>query len=229
MNEVILVIDDDAEFVQYLKLRLEGFGYRVVTASNGQEGLELAGEISPDLITLDIMMPGMDGWEICRRLHAVTNAPILMVTAKSRVGDVVRGLELGADDYLVKPFNASELLARVKAILRRSQAPGQPKRTSNYKVRDLELDTDRRIVKVRGQRVDLTPTEFKLLTCFISNAGRVLPHRYCLVEVWGPEYGEQVDYLKLYVRYLRQKLEEDPSKPEYILTEWGVGYRMIDE
>ena len=107
--------------------------------------------------------------------------------------------------------------------------PGQPKRTSNYKVRDLELDTDRRIVKARGQRVDLTPTEFKLLTCFMSNAGRVLPHRYCLVEVWGPEYGEQVDYLKLYVRYLRQKIEEDPSKPEYILTEWGVGYRMIDE
>lgn len=229
MNEVILVIDDDPEFVQYLKLRLEGFGYRVVAAANGTEGMDLAGEINPDLITLDIMMPGMDGWEICRRLHAVTNAPILMLTAKSRVGDVVRGLELGADDYLVKPFNASELLARVKAILRRSKAPGTPKRTSTYKIRDLELDTDRRIVKVRGGRVDLTPTEFKLLTCFMNNPGRVLPHRYCLVEVWGPEYGEQVDYLKLYVRYLRQKLEEDPSKPEYILTEWGVGYRMIDE
>ncbi len=229
MNEVILVIDDDAEFVQYLKLRLEGFGYRVVTAQDGAMGLELAADAHPDLITLDIMMPGMDGWEICRRLHAVSNAPILMITARGRVGDVVRGLEIGADDYLVKPFNTSELLARVKAILRRAKAPGAPQRTSNYKVRDLELDTDRRIVKIRGERVDLTPTEFKLLTCFISNAGRVLPHRYCLVEVWGPEYGDQVDYLKLYVRYLRQKLEKEPSNPEYILTEWGVGYRMVDE
>jgi two-component system KDP operon response regulator KdpE len=213
-----------------LQAQLERKDYRVVAASSGRDGLQKAYQYRPDLVILDIMMPGMDGWEVCRRLRELSNVPIIMLTARSLKGDVVKGLEAGADDYLTKPFSAMELDARIQAVLRRSSGNnGQGNsRSSFYSNGHLDIDFDRRIVKVRDERIDLTPTEFKLLSCLVRNEGRVLPHRYLLTEVWGPEYADEVDYVKLYIRYLRLKIEDDPSDPAYILTEWGIGYRFSE-
>ena len=213
-----------------LKAQLERKNHRVVVASSGREGLQKAYQARPDLIILDIMMPGMDGWEVCHRLRELSDVPIIMLTARNMKGDVVKGLESGADDYMTKPFSATELEARIQAVLRRSgNANGYGKsRSSFYSNGYLTIDFDRRIVKVRGESVDLTPTEFKLLSCLVRNEGRVLPHRYLLTEVWGPEYADEVDYVKLYIRYLRLKIEENPSDPIYIQTESGVGYRFSE-
>jgi two-component system KDP operon response regulator KdpE len=175
------------------------------------------------------MMPGMDGWEVCRRLRELSSVPIIMLTARNMKGDVIKGLESGADDYLTKPFSAAELEARIQAVLRRSSIQGQGNsRALFYSNGYLTIDFDRRIVKVHGEAIDLTPTEFKLLSCLVRNEGRVLPHRYLLTEVWGPEYADEVDYVKLYVRYLRLKIEQNPADPVYIQTEWGVGYRFSE-
>jgi two-component system KDP operon response regulator KdpE len=213
-----------------LKSQLERKDYKVVTASDGREGLQKAYQVRPDLVLLDLMMPGMDGWEVCQRLRELSNVPIIMLTARSMKGDVVRGLEAGADDYLTKPFSAAELYARIQAVLRRSNREnGQgDSRSAFYTNGHLSIDFDRRIVTVRGERIDFTPTEFKLLSCLVRNEGRVLPHRYLLNEVWGPEYANDIDYVKLYIRYLRLKIEDDPSNPVYIQTEWGVGYRFSE-
>lgn len=230
MKQTILVIDDDQDLTVMLRAQLERRNYRVVVASNGREGLQKAYQARPDLIILDIMMPEMDGWEVCQRLRELSNVPIIMLTARNIKGDIVKGLESGADDYLTKPFSAVELEARIQAVLRRSEnTDGKIKsRSSFYSNGYLTIDFDRRTVKVRGETIELTPTEFKLLSCLVRNEGRVLPHRYLLTEVWGPEYADEVDYVKLYVRYLRLKIEEDPSEPIYIQTEWGVGYRFSE-
>jgi DNA-binding response OmpR family regulator len=230
VQRTILVIDDDPDLTVMLKAQLERNRHRVVVASSGREGLQKAYQARPDLILLDIMMPGMDGWEVCRRLRELSSVPIIMLTAANMQGDVVKGLESGADDYLTKPFSAVELEARIQAVLRRSSAAngGGKSRSSFYSNGYLTIDFDRRIVKVRGDKVDLTPTEFDLLSCLVRNEGRVLPHRYLLSEVWGPEYADEVDYVKLYIRYLRLKIEENPSEPVYIQTEWGVGYRFSE-
>lgn len=229
-RHTILVIDDDRDLTLMLKVLLERKSYRVVVALSGREGLQKAYRKRPDLIILDIMMPGMDGWEVCRRLRELSNVPIIMLTARTMKGDVVKGLENGADDYLTKPFSATELDARIHAVLRRSGnsngRSGSP--SSFYTNGYLTIDFDRRIVKVRGKNIDLTPTEFKLLSCLVRNEGRVLPHRYLLTEVWGPDYADEVDYVKLYIRYLRLKIEDDPSDPICIQTEWGVGYRFSE-
>jgi two-component system KDP operon response regulator KdpE len=230
VNQTILVIDDDPDLTDMMEAQLKRKQYHVVTASSGREGLQKAYQFRPDLVLLDIMMPGMDGWEVCRRLRELSNVPIIMLTARSMKGDVVKGLEAGADDYVAKPFSAAELDARIQAVLRRSSSTGghSSSRSSFYSNGHLSIDFDRRIVTVRGERVDLTPTEFKLLSCLVRNEGRVLPHRYLLTEVWGPEYADDVDYVKLYIRYLRLKIEDDPSDPAYILTEWGIGYRFSE-
>jgi len=230
LAQTILVVDDDQDLRQMLKAQLERKDYLVVLASSGREGLQKAYQVRPELIILDIMMPGMDGWEVCRRLRELSGVPIIMLTARNMKGDVVKGLEAGADDYLTKPFSAAELNARIQAVLRRSStADGKnSSRSSFYSNGHLSVDFERRIVRVRGQRVDLTPTEFKLLSCLIRNEGRVLPHRYLLTEVWGPEYADDLDYVKLYIRYLRLKIEDNPSDPTYILTEWGIGYRFSE-
>jgi two-component system KDP operon response regulator KdpE len=230
LNEKVLVIDDDKDLAFMLKSQLERKDYKVVTASDGREGLQKAYQVRPDLVLLDLMMPGMDGWEVCQRLRELSNVPIIMLTARSMKGDVVRGLEAGADDYLTKPFSAAELYARIQAVLRRSNREnGQgDSRSAFYTNGHLSIDFDRRIVTVRGERIDFTPTEFKLLSCLVRNEGRVLPHRYLLNEVWGPEYANDIDYVKLYIRYLRLKIEDDPSNPVYIQTEWGVGYRFSE-
>ena len=230
MKDTILVIDDDKDLTFMLKAQLERKNHKVVVASSGREGLQKAYQARPDLIILDIMMPGMDGWEVCRRLRELSSVPIIMLTARSMKGDVVKGLESGADDYLVKPFSATELDARIHAVLRRSRNSGGPggSHSSFYSNGYLTVDFDRRIVKIRSKKIDLTPTEFDLLSCLVRNEGRVLPHRYLLTEVWGSEYADEVDYVKLYIRYLRLKIEENPSDPVYIQTEWGIGYRFSE-
>jgi two-component system KDP operon response regulator KdpE len=226
----ILVIDDDKDLTLMLKAQLERQKHRVVSASSGKEGLQKAYQVRPDLIILDVMMPGMDGWEVCRRLRELSSVPIIMLTARAMKGDVVKGLESGADDYLTKPFSAAELEARIQAVLRRAESSNDSSnsRSSFYSNGYLTIDFDRRTVKVRDEAIELTPTEFKLLSTLVRNEGRVLPHRYLLTEVWGPEYAEEVDYVKLYIRYLRLKIEENPSDPTYIQTEWGVGYRFSE-
>lgn len=225
MKETILIIDDDAALAKIVQINLEREGYRTVVASSGVEGLQKAYSNQPNLVILDIMMPGMDGWVTCRRLREISDVPIIMLTARGMEADVVKGLELGADDYIVKPFGTKVLLARIHALLRRTDASAT-KKPPIYSDGELTVDFVKRVVMVRSERVDLTPTEFKLLSNFVQNEGRVLPHSYLLTQVWGPEYVDEVNYLKLYVRYLRQKIEKDPSSPDYILTEWGVGYRF---
>jgi len=225
-TETILIIDDDRELARVVQLSLEREGYQTVIATNGLEGLQEAYRVQPDLVILDIMMPGMDGWEVCRRLVEMSNVPILMLTAKGTEADIVKGLQIGADDYLVKPFSVAELIARVQALLRRAGPRSQMDKPDIYSIGNLTIDLSRRLVMRGGEVVDLTPTEFKLLECFVTHRDRVLPHRYLLTEVWGPEYSGETNYLKLYVSYLRKKIEEDPANPILIITEWGVGYRF---
>jgi len=221
----LLVIDDDREFVELLRKRLEGAGYRLLIALDGETGLRMLETERPDLVILDIMMPGMDGWEVCRRIRQISTVPILMLTAKGMTTDVVYGLELGADDYVTKPFQADVLLARIRALLRRASARALPEQ-GVYRCGEIVLDLDQHTVTVAGRPVSLTPLEFRLLSVMMRNPGRLLPHRYLLTQVWGPEYAEDIDNLKLYIHYLRQKIEPDPRHPRYILTEWGIGYRF---
>ncbi|MCD6555473.1 MAG: DNA-binding response regulator [Chloroflexi bacterium] len=222
----ILIIDDDEKLSRLVQLFLSQHGYEVHTASSGLQGLQLAYDLHPDLVVLDIMMPGMDGWVVCSRLRDVSDVPIIMLTAKDGERNVVEGLESGADDYVVKPFSMAELLARIRALLRRSSQSSRVEEMKVFGNGEFVVNFSKREVIVRGQPVNLTPTEFELLACLVKNEGRVLPHKMLLQQVWGDEYVGETQYLKLYIRYLRQKVERDASNPEYILTEWGVGYRF---
>ena len=225
LNAKVLVIDDSPDLLRIVQLCLEREDYEVFTATNGREGLQRTYSIQPDLVILDVMMPGMDGWDVLSRLREMSDVPVIMLTAKGREVDVVRGLGLGADDYITKPFGAAELVARVQALLRRNRMPAV-RRVTRYQDNGLLVDLERHEVRVKGVPVDLTPTEFRLLAVLVQNAGKVVSHHALLVQVWGEEYANEVHYLKLYIRYLRQKLEESASNPRYILTEWGVGYRF---
>lgn len=224
----ILVVDDEPRIVRLVRSNLEPAGYKLLTAADGEQGLRMAEMHDPDLIILDIMMPGMDGWEVCRRVREFSTVPIVMLTAKGDEQDKVKGLEMGADDYLPKPFGIPELLARVRAVLRRAKLPGESKRDPVFVCGDLSMNFAQRRVVVRGKDVKLSPTEYKLLYELVTNAGRVMLHQDLLRKVWGRGYGEETEYLRVYVRYLRQKLEADSSKPVYILTEPGVGYRFVE-
>jgi two-component system KDP operon response regulator KdpE len=227
MANKLLLIDDSQDIQKLVGMFLERDGYEVVRATNGQEGLRQLAQTQPDLVLLDIMMPEVDGWETCRRMREISNIPIIMLTAKAQEMDVVRGLEMGADDYVTKPFDLSELRARIQSLLRRAkQIESEEKLSPVLSDGWLHIDLSKHIVTTNGKPVDLTPTEFRLLAALVQKAGCVIPHRKLLRQVWGPEYGDEVHYLKLYIRYLRQKLEKDPSNPEYLLTEWGVGYRF---
>ena len=227
MSHKLLLIDDSEDLQKLVSMFLEKNGYEVVRASNAKEGLRQLAKSQPDLVLLDIMMPDVDGWETCRRIREITNVPIIILTAKSQERDVVRGLELGADDYLSKPFDPAELRARIEALLRRTKEMAATAHTSQV-LEDgwLYIDLGKRVVKAENKPVDLTPTEFRLLAALIQQIDCVIPHQQLLRQVWGPEYCDEVHYLKLYIRYLRQKLEKDPSSPQYLLTEWGVGYRF---
>lgn len=227
MSYRLLLIDDSQDIQKLVGMYLEGEGYEVVQASSGREGLRQLTKNRPDLVLLDIMMPEVDGWETCRRIREVSNVPVIILTAKSQEKDVVRGLETGADDYVTKPFDPAELRARIESLLRRTHEMVDGERSPQ--VLDdgwLYIDLSKRIVKSNGKPIDLTPTEFRLLAALVQQVDRVIPHRDLLQQVWGPEYSEEVHYLKLYIRYLRHKLEKDPTDPKYFLTEWGVGYRF---
>ena len=227
MVEKVLVIDDEETTVQLLAILLERNGYEVIKAYRAEDGLRKAYRTHPDLVLLDIMMPDMDGWEVCRRLRELSDVPIVFLTARSEIRDVVRGLEAGADDYIIKPYDNDEVVARVRAHLRRA-----PK---SYTAEELAFDGGNfrinflnREVRVRGRAVYLTPKEFNLLGVLVRTAGRVLTRTELVSEAWGPEYADAVDSLKLYIHYLRQKIESDPQSPEYILTSRGVGYRFAN-
>lgn len=221
----VLVVDDEPQTVKYVAANLRARGYEVVTAQDGREALKVFRETPVDLVILDIMMPGPDGFEVCQVIRRESDVPIIMLSARGQEKDIVRALNLGADDYLTKPFGVEEMLARIQAVLRRatrvSHTPRPPVR-----IGALEIDFGGRRVTMAGKSVHLTPTEYDLLVTLALNAGRVLTHRMLLQTVWGPEYGSETEYLWAYIRRLRQKIEPDPQNPRYILTQPGVGYFM---
>jgi two-component system KDP operon response regulator KdpE len=228
MSARILVIEDDSAIASLTQLQLETRGHQVQIAADGVEGLRQAYAWQPDLVILDIMMPDMDGWTVCERLRELSDIPIIFVTAVGKEADIVRGLEMGADDYLVKPFSPRELVARIDAVMRRgARGSSASIEARTYQNGPLSVNLENRQVKLNDAHVDLTPIEFKLLSTFIRNEDKVLTHRFLLSQVWGPAYEEERQYLKLYVWYLRQKIEEDPSNPHLILTERGAGYRLV--
>jgi DNA-binding response OmpR family regulator len=227
-RELILVVDDEPRMTKFIRMNLELEGYRVIEAHNGLEALEKARTNLPDLIVLDVMMPELSGFDTLEMLREVSSVPVIMLTVRADEEDKVRGLELGADDYVTKPFGAREFVSRVKAVLRRTQGPVAPEEAVLQIDDRLGIDFNSREVIVEGQRIKLRPTEFRLLYHLIENAGWVVPHETLLAKVWGYEYQEEIQYLRLYITYLRQKIEPDPSHPVYILTERGVGYRFVD-
>ncbi len=223
-QRTILIVDDEPGLRELLKINLEHEGYAITQAENGAAGLAAVRDQRPDLVILDVMMPEIDGWETCRRLREFSQVPVLMLTARVQSTDIVAGLESGADDYLLKPFNLDELVARVRALLRRVPAPNRPVSAGNS---EIVIDKQKREVLVRGEQVDLTPTEYDLLLMLAENAGVVLNHETLLQGVWGQEYTKDNDYLKVYIWHLRRKVERDPRDPHLLLTEWGVGYRLV--
>lgn len=227
MAEKILVIDDEETTVQLITILLERRGYEVIKALRADDGLRKAYRFQPDLVLLDIMMPDMDGWDVCRRLREMSDVPILFLTARGETRDVVRGLDLGADDYITKPYDNDELVARVRACLRRSPRPNMSEELV-FNNGEFRINFMNREVRVRNEMKHLTPKEFNLLGVLVRNAGRVVTRNELVTEAWGEEYGDAIDSLKLYIHYLRQKLEKDPNHPEYIITLRGVGYRFID-
>jgi len=218
---LLLVVDDEAGILRLMKLELSQQGFRVLTANDGEEGVKLAEDHRPDAILLDVMMPGLSGLEVMRRIRERSNVPVILVTAKDRDTDKVRGLEMGADDYIVKPFNPDELGARIRAVLRRtvSQEVDRVVRAG-----DVEIDLNRRVVKKGPDQVALTRTERLLLQHLASNAGKVMLSAELLSKVWGPEYRDDLQYLRVWVSRLRAKLENEPSNPTIIKTLQGIGY-----
>ena len=224
----VLVVDDEPRMIRFIRMNLELEGWEVVEATDGQAALNKVRDSLPDVVILDVMMPELDGFETLRLLREISPIPVIMLTAKGEEDDRVRGLELGADDYVTKPFSPRELVSRVKAVLRRAEMPPSVEK-GPIKVDDrLSIDFGRRVVLVEGKPVQLRPTEYRLLYHLLSNAGWVVPHDQLLAKVWGYEYRDETHYLRLYINYLRQKLEKDPADPQYILTERGVGYRFVD-
>ena len=227
-DKLILVVDDEPRMIQFIRMNLELEGYRVIQASNGLEALDKVREELPDLVIMDVMMPDLDGFETLRLLRETSDVPVIMLTVKAEEDDVVRGLRLGADDYVTKPFSPRELSSRVQALLRRAELPAPVEKTAIRIDDRLTIDLARHEVIVEGARIQLRPTEYRLLYHLVNNAGWVMPHETLLQKVWGYEYRDETHYLRLYVTYLRQKIEKDSSNPQYILTERGIGYRFVD-
>jgi len=224
---LVLAVDDEAGILRLIKLELSQQGFRVVTAGDGEEALRTAEEQRPDIVLLDIVMPEMTGLEVMRKLREQSNAPVILVTAKDTDSDKVRGLELGADDYIVKPFSLDELGARIRAVLRRSVGAGSTERM--VKAGEVEIDLDRRTVTRNGIPISLTRTEWLLLQHLAANAGKVMMNAELLSKVWGPEYRDDVQYLRVWVSRLRHKLEPAPADPTIIKTRQGIGYLLDGE
>ena len=226
----ILLIDDDAKLTRLLRESLESVGYAVTEAHNGLDGLRELYARQPDLLVLDVMMPRMDGWQTLERVREMSNVPVIMLTARDAEPERLRGFELGADDYVTKPFSLAEINARVKAVLARSgrgslQVPSLPSLT----VGEMEIDFRDRVITRRGEVIHLTPTEYRLLATLAESHGHTLSHEQLLERVWGPEYVDEPGYVKRYVWYLRQKIEDDPSVPRYVETVRGFGYRLAKD
>jgi two-component system KDP operon response regulator KdpE len=220
----ILLIDDDPTLLELLSGHLQTAGYRPLTASSGPSGLRVAAEAQPDLVVLDVMMPGMDGWEVCERLRDKSHIPIIMLTAKGEEIDKLRGFRLGVDDYVTKPFSFAEVVARVGAVLARAaHLPAAAHRVTSG---DLTIDFDQRRVAVAGRLADLTPTEYRLLETLARRTGQPLSTEQLLHEVWGPGYAGEIEHVKHFIWTLRKKIEADPGDPKHILTERGFGYRF---
>lgn len=227
MNEKILVVDDEPRVARLVSEVLTAVGYQVVVAVNGKAAIEKVALEQPDLVLLDILLPpGIDGYQVCARIREFSDVPVIMLTAKARDADILAGFDAGADDYLSKPFNAKELVARVKAVLRRRHRP-EAVVTSTMSCGDLEINFARRAVTVRGESIELTRTEFDLLRCLALSPNRVLSHEEILTEVWGAEYRNDLEYLRAYVRYLRRKIEADPANPQVVINSPGVGYVLV--
>lgn len=231
MTETLLLIEDDVTLCEALRFMLTKKGFQVEVAHSAIGGLQKAYAVKPDAVILDIMLPDLDGWQTCARFREMSDVPIIMLTALGSEENVVKGLNLGADDYIVKPVTAEELSARVRALLRRVSRSNSPGSSGNgrgpiFTYDNLVIDFDKHEVTVEGKRIDLSPTEFRLLSVMARHKGRMLPHEFLLTEVWGPEYVGEIDYLRLYISYLRRKIEKDPSNPNLIHNEWGVGYRF---
>ena len=228
MPKKILIVDDEPALVEMIVMVLTEKGYEVIKATNGQEALQVLFDGKPDLVLLDVVMPKMDGWQTCSRIRDFSSTvPIIMLSGKRMTeDDVVRGLDYGADDYLLKPVGSKELVARVRAILRRAELPSYSGKGKEITFNDgsLTVDVIERKVTVNGERIKLTPIEFRLLALLLQNAGRILTHQQLLEKVWGWEYVDDLDYVRIYISHLRHKIEPDPTLPKYIITEPGVGY-----
>ena len=225
-DKTILVVDDEPRIVEAVGMNLELEGYQVSSASNGYEALQKLTEDLPDLVILDVMMPEIDGFETLRKIREVSTVPVIMLTVRGEEIDKVKGLDLGADDYITKPFNPKELVLRIRAVLRRVEMPSPVPKTEIRVDDNLSIDFSRCKVIIKGKEVHLRPTEYRLLYHLVSNAGHVLTHETLLRRVWGYEYRDEDHYLWLYITYLRRKIEEDPKHPKYILSERGIGYRF---
>jgi two-component system KDP operon response regulator KdpE len=223
----ILIAEDEEVLRDFVSRNLEARGFDVLQASNGLEAMAEWQRSNPHLIVLDIMMPRMDGLEVCSRIREHSSVPIIVLTALDAERDKVQALDLGADDYLTKPFSVEELLARVRAVLRRTQGDVGTSTNTVKQFDDMEIDLQGHIVRLQGAEVRLSPTEFSVLEQLVLNEGKVLTHRMLLQRIWGSEYGGEAEYLRVYINRLRNKLEPDPANPRYLLTEPGVGYRFV--
>jgi len=222
-KDTILIVDDDPKVVRLVSNILEAVGYRVIFATDGQTALETVSLENPDLILLDIMLPQLDGFEVCREIRTFSSLPVIMLTSKAQEADKIKGFDLGADDYLTKPFSAKELMARIKAVLKRCGSHRE-KEPQHHSYGDLKIDPARRKVSLKNQEVKLTPTEFKLLQYLANQADKVVQHEELLSEIWGSEYRNDIDYLRTYIKNLRHKIGDDSTNPRYIKTISGVGY-----
>jgi two-component system KDP operon response regulator KdpE len=225
-SAIIIVIEDEAQICRFLRTTLTSEGYQVIEAETGRQGLIEAATRKPELIILDLGLPDMDGVEVIKALRAWSSVPIIILSARSQESDKVSALDAGADDYLVKPFGAGELLARIRVALRHVSTAANGDEEGVFSVDQLKVDMMHRKITVSGAEIHLTPIEYRLLTVLIKHAGKVLTHRLLLNEVWGPNYVERAHYLRIYMGTLRHKLEQDPARPRFLLTEVGVGYRL---
>ncbi len=225
-KELILLIEDEPQMRRFLRITLQTQGYRLVEAATAQEGLVQATTRNPDVVLLDLGLPDIDGLEVTTRLREWTTTPIIVISAREQEQDKVKALDAGADDYLTKPFNAGELLARIRVALRHAARQNADQQEPVFVLHNLRVDLAQRLVYLDDKEVHLTPIEYKLLTVLIRHAGRVITHRQLLKDVWGPAHGEEVQYLRVYMTQLRHKLEVDPTRPRFLMNEPGIGYRL---
>jgi two-component system KDP operon response regulator KdpE len=228
-NGTILMIEDELAIRRFLKPSLESQGFKILETTNGTEGLSLASSHNPDIVLLDLGLPDMDGLEVVKRLREWAAFPIIIITARGKEKDKIAGLDAGADDYLTKPFSVGELMARIRVALRHAQSVKRGGQDPIFETPDFKVDLSARVVTVRGKEIHLTPNEYDLLSLLIRYAGKVVTQKQILKEVWGPASGDQIQYLRIYIYQLRHKIEADPDRPKYIVTESGVGYRLKTE